>query len=399
MRPIVLVPGLGGSVLVQKGHETRRLFHKSVPDNRWVNIYVASQQGLRRWKKDMRGEIMYDGNGKVVSLQPEVPMHGYDFGGSKGVKDIVPEFLLLPSNYQKLLDDMFHHRYFHSIVEQMYMHGYRDHFSLFGAPYDFRFILDPIIRAEYYKQLQVLIENACSNTGEKVVLVSHSLGGIIFKSFLTTLGSQDWINRHVERWVCISAPFGGSYSALYAATSGEHYIPAMRSSVQHELQRNLGIVACFPNKLAFSDDEPLLDIEGACPVSIASYETYAGKGILPFKLWTDLFEPLYDTTLRNKVTVPTHLICASKVASTQGRGFADAWDAAPSRVEYVHGDGVVPLKSLLAIERVVDHRQLTETIMYESRNKGADCDHTSILQDETVLKIVRDYALMSYKTI
>lgn len=396
MRPIVMIPGIGGSILVQKGAETRRLFHKSVPDNRWVNIYVASKHGLSRWKRDMRCDMIYDDTGRITGVRPEINhIYAYDFGGTKGIKDIMPEFLLLPPQYQNMLDDMFHHRYFHALSDQMYGYGYRDNYSLFGAPYDFRFILDPQIRSAYFKQLQSLIEGACKRTGERAVIVTHSLGGIMLKWFATVCVSQEWIDKHIERWVCISAPFGGSYHALYAATSGEHYIPSMRSSVQMELQRNLGIIACFPNDLAFDKNEVLLQADES--VTIETYSHLAQKGLIPFRLWTDLYKDALSYAIKPPVRIPTHVVCGSKMNSTMGRGVADAWDTPPSRMEYITGDGIVPLHSLLSIEKIVNPKYLTETIIYN--NEVNATDHTSLLCDDRVMKIVRDYALKSYKTI
>lgn len=370
----------------------RRLFHQSVPNNRWINIYVATTQGLDRWKKDMSCETILDEKGRIKGVIPQVPLYSYDFGGTKGVKDIVPEFLLFPKQYQKLFDDVFHHRYFHYMTDNMYENGYRDHTSILGAPYDFRFILDPTIQSSYFQQLRQVIEAGCQRLGERAVVVTHSLGGILFRIFLSACVSQDWINKHISKWVCISAPFGGSYNALYAATSGDHYIPSLRSTVQKQLQNHLGIIACFPNTLAYNKDEPLLVMEKG-NITISEYDSLAKKGIMPFKLWCDMFRPSFDAHMAKQICVPTHLVCASTTNSTQGKGVADAWDAMPSRLEYVEGDGVVPLRSLLAIERVVDPRFLTETIIYDNR------DHTSLLNDDGVLKIVRDNALISYKRI
>jgi hypothetical protein len=391
MRPVVLIPGIGGSILVQKGHETRYLLHKKVPNNRWINVYVATQQGLSRWKKDMHCDLLLDAEGRVSRVVPQVPLVGFDFGGTKGVKDIIPEFLLFPKAYRQWFDDLFHHRYYHGMSEALHRHGYRDHFSLVGAPYDFRFILDPVIRDQYFNALRAAIEGSCRASGEKAVIVTHSLGGVLLKWFFSACVSQEWIDRHVEQWVCVSAPFGGSHNALYAATSGMHYIPSMRSEVQSELQRHLGIIACFPNSLAYHPDEPLIVCKDGA-VTVDEYASLAAGGCVPFLLWRDLFQPALEAHIAAPVRVRTHMICANTVNSTQSRGVADAWDAIPSRLEYVSGDGVVPLKSMLAIERVVDRRYLTETIFPNS-------DHTSLLSDETVIKIVQRYALNRHETI
>lgn len=391
---MILIPGIGGSIMVQKGSEYRRLFHRSVPDNRWINIYVATNQGLQRWKKDMRCEITYDDDGKIERIIPDTHLSPYDFGGTRGVKDMIPEFLLLPQQYQNVLEDLFHHRYFHFIVDDLHSHGYKDHVSLFGAPYDFRFILDPRIRSRYFDDLQALIETSCRNMGEKAVIVSHSLGGIMFKWFITSRVSQEWIDKHIEKWVCISAPFGGSNNALFAATSGEHYISSMRVLVQNELQHHLGIIACFPNELAYHSDEALLYMDGtkSKPITQNTYEDLANDDIKPFKIWTDLFRENLSRHIKPVRRVPTHVVCGMKKRSTNGCGFAEAWDSVPYHYEHVDGDVVVPLKSLLAVEKVLDRHHITETLV-------PNTDHTAILSHPALIKIVRDAALKSHKNI
>jgi hypothetical protein len=394
MRPIVLIPGIGGSILVQKGHENRKILHKTVPDNRWVNIYVGTSKGLTRWKRDMQCEYILDDEGKIRNIVPKIPnIYPYDFGGTKGVKDIIPEFLLLPHQYQNILEDMFHHRYYHFMADDLQKHGYRDNDSLLGAPYDFRFILDPSIRKEYFSRLRTQIENACHRHGNKAIVVTHSLGGIMFKWFATSVVSQEWIDDHIERWVCISTPFGGSNQALYASTSGEHYVPSMRYMVQSELQKHTGIIACMPNDLAFHPDEHLIVLAKGAPITPRDYYSLADEhDIIPFKIWQDLYSDHFHRSIKPIRRIPTHMICGLKRKSTLGHAYADSWDTPPYNYEMVDGDGVVPLKSLLCIEKISDRHQLIETMV-------TDEDHTSLLSNPEVIRIVRNYALKSHKTI
>lgn len=394
MRPVILIPGIGGSIMVQKGSENRRLFHKSVPNNRWVNIYVATKHGLNKWKRDMNFNMVYDDAGKIDHIIPEVPLYAYDFGGSKGIKDIIPEFLLFPQQYQSIFEDLFHHRYFHHIIEFMYSLGYEDHVSLHGAPYDFRFILDPNVREFYFHQLRGLFEKSCARNGEKAIVITHSLGGIMFKWFISSEVDQEWVNKHIERWVCISAPFGGSYNALYAATSGDHYISSMRSTVQPELQRNMGIISCFPNDIAYDVNEPLAHITNGIitePITIAKYDTFSENGLIPFKLWTDLYKT-HLSTIKTQVRVPIHVVCGLKKNSTQSRAYLEAWDAVPYHFESCDGDGIVPLKSLLSVEKVIKRGSIIETML-------PGVDHTTVLNDKNVMKIIQSYTLKSYKSI
>ena len=387
MRPVVLIPGIGGSILVQKGNEFRRLFHKSVPDNRWVNIYVATKVGLQNWKRDMQCTLRHNHDGRLIGIKPAHPLTSFDFGGTKGVKDIIPEFMLFPQQYQTILEELFHHRYFHFLADALHGVGYEDHVSVFGAPYDFRFILDPSIRTHYFDQLRYLFEKKCAMRGEKTVVVTHSLGGIIFKWFLGECVSQDWIDQHIEHWVCISAPFGGSYNAVCAASSGEHYIASMRSQVQSELQKNSGIIACLPNDLAFHVDEPLVHLgsDDVSTITLGMYKTLGDDGALPFKIWEDLFKEHLDNVIKPPLRVSTTIVCATRKASTPGVAYSEKWDAVPYHTDMCEGDGIVPLRSLMSAEKILDRKHVVENI-YQG------LDHTTLLSDPRVIKLVKKHA-------
>ena len=49
-------------------------------------------------------------------------------------------------------------------------------------------------------------------TGKKVCLVTHSMGGLLFKSFLALHHSE--VAAHVDKWIAIAAPFRGMNSVL-----------------------------------------------------------------------------------------------------------------------------------------------------------------------------------------
>jgi hypothetical protein len=353
-----------------------------VHNNRWVHIYAFTNKEIAKWKKDMAFDFVYDDHGVIQRLVPRTSIVPFDIGGTKGVKDIVPEFLLLPSQYQKILDDIFHFRYFQPLCDFAYKKGYKDHKTLLGVPNDFRFILDPFIRQEFFKHVKMCIESGCLYGGDKAVIVTHSLGGVLLKWFLTTAVTPEWIDKYIKQWVCICAPFGGSYQAMRAVCCGDHYVSSLRPYVQEELQRMTGIIMCLPNELAFDANEELVTTRQNGPISIANYAKYAGKGRIPFKIWTDLYQPHLET-IAKKIKVPTHVIY-TKSNPTYAHAYAEKWSDVHMQIGTCEGDGIVPAKSLSSYKKILDLSVTTETIVPNS-------DHTSLISDRTTMDIIQSY--------
>ena len=66
----------------------------------------------------------------------------------------------------------------------------------------------------YYKNLTELIEHAVdSNDGRQATIVAHSLGCLVSLYFITQQPSE-WLQKHVNSFVAVSAPWAGSITAL-----------------------------------------------------------------------------------------------------------------------------------------------------------------------------------------
>ena len=193
MRPVVLIPGMGGSMLVKRSQVGSS--DKSVRiTNRWQNINILqSIKHAEQWKLDMQLHFDYDQHKRITgvrnALQNGIDVH--DFGGTLGIKRLLPELNNLPEFWQNHINEQCNFQYFDNMCNELYTVGYEDHVSLFGIPYDFRIILDPLARAELFKKTKALIENV----NQKCVIVSHSLGGIVFKWFLSTYVDESWIHE------------------------------------------------------------------------------------------------------------------------------------------------------------------------------------------------------------
>ena len=99
--------------------------------------------------------------------------------------------------------------------------------NLVGMPYDFRTILDPGVRNTYFQKLKHVIQSRSKKYGSRVFIISHSLGGILFKWFLSEYVDEAFIDKYIDCFVMINTPFGGTPSAVKASLIGEFYIPFM----------------------------------------------------------------------------------------------------------------------------------------------------------------------------
>lgn len=295
MKPVILIPGIGGSILVNKQRPMRNLLGKEMIHNRWLNVYPFVPRNIDQWRRDMGCEVVSESSGRIVGVKPVNNAIGaHDVGGTKGIKDVFPEFLLLPRRGQNMLQDMFHFRYFHDVCEVLYECGYKDHISLFGVPYDFRMVLDPGFRTTIFEQFKNIIEKSvATNGGKKCVVLSHSLGSVLFKWFLSSFVSTGWIEDHIADLIIVSPPFGGSVASLKTVIFGDFYIPSFHKWYMKELQRNTGIIMCLPNSVGFSLDEELIR-NGHQSIAIKDYWK---MDHISMKIWRDLYEPYFQDVI------------------------------------------------------------------------------------------------------
>ena len=243
-RPVVIIPGLGGSMVFNK-------WSKNMPDipflerpmpacyasestwqPLWVNPVAAMSQaaGANCWKYRMtphydQGYSNQDGvdadpwqGAKLVNSDGTVNLSRY-FGGIDGVN------ILLQVEDWKIPVKMGY--MFQLLLADLQKIGYEAQKDLFGAPYDFRVISSTGPSEQYYEGLMALLTHAAMG-GSPPAVVTHSLGCVVFKRFLSEylpkkLGGQltQWKQKNLGSWICVGGPFGGAPMALRTALSGD----------------------------------------------------------------------------------------------------------------------------------------------------------------------------------
>lgn len=326
-------------------------------------------------------------DGKISGVKPVADyITPYDVGGTKGIKDMLPEFLLLPDAIQDVMQTSFQFRYFHDLCESLYTVGYEDHASLFGVPYDFRLVLDPEYRVSLFDSMKDTVEKAKCTMNKKCVVATHSLGSLMFKWFLSTHVSQEWIDNHVHKTYLISPPFGGSLFSLKTVLVGDFYIPHFHHLYKNELQVNSGIVMCLPNHIGFDKKQSLVEIEepDKSVITLQDYKKLYDQGHVSFQIWYDLYKPFLKDVC-SYINVDCHVVNAlNKATPTLYK--IKTHDTYPHKEVYSNGDGIIlPLKDDV-FSRMFAKDKLKVTTIY-------DCKHTDIISHPVLVSNILEDAL------
>lgn len=85
----------------------------------------------------------------------------------------------------------------------------------------------------FYANLTQLVEHAVdSNDGRQVTLIGHSLGCLVSLYFIMQQPT-DWVHKHVNSFIAISAPWAGSVTAMKGMTAALCPIcPALHAFLQ-----------------------------------------------------------------------------------------------------------------------------------------------------------------------
>uniref|UniRef100_A0A0D6QU21 Uncharacterized protein n=1 Tax=Araucaria cunninghamii TaxID=56994 RepID=A0A0D6QU21_ARACU len=186
--PVVLVPGIAGSILnaVNKDNGSS--------ERVWVRILLASCE----FKKKL-WSLYNPSTGYTESLDPNIKIEVPDDDYGLYAID-----MLDPSWLPKLMHmDVLY--YFHDLIDTLLDWGYEKGVTLFGYGFDFR----QSNRTEKFMDgLREKLETAYkASGGKKVNIISHSMGGLLVKCFLSL--HKDIFEKYVNTWVSIASPFQG----------------------------------------------------------------------------------------------------------------------------------------------------------------------------------------------
>lgn len=231
-RPVYIIPGLGGSVI----------YHNFTKNEIWppsVQNIVFAQNFLNQFG------TTYE-NQKFV---PKVPSSVGSIGDFK--------YINVVKNWMKPL---LRHDYFTSFYYFL-KNKYSSEQSISSVPYDFRVIGNIDYRRELYLLLKEDIERKVSQTNKKVVLISHSLGGLLLHDFLLDQ-HPSWNREYIDKIITINCPYEGSVDALNTIIQKRVNKPFLNKI--DNIDNISGILWCLPNpytsplKILFQNDTTII---------------------------------------------------------------------------------------------------------------------------------------------
>lgn len=262
--PVILVPGDGGSQLEAKLNKSTSVHYvcaKTSSDffDIWLNLELLVPMVIDCWVDNMK--LVYNSKTRKTSNSPGVEIRVPGFGNTSTVEWLDPS-QASPSAY------------FKSIANALVALGYERGVSVRGAPYDFR--RAPNEQKDYFKQLRSMIEETYVTNGkERVVLLTHSMGGVMSLRFLQ-LQSAKWKQKYIRALVSLSAPWGGSVKALKVFAVGDNLgIFVISESILREEQRTSPSLAwLMPSPLFWKPHEVLISTAEGNNFTVNDYKNF-----------------------------------------------------------------------------------------------------------------------------
>jgi len=205
--PVVIIPGLGGSVLKTKEETPTHVWPPSLFPKTPIDVVCDP---------DCR------------SLHPIEP---YPLGDLRGIR--VDTFLTY----------LFTRRSFYEpLVSSLQQHSV----PVSALSYDFRLIYPNALEDLYQK-----FRNFFEKQEQPVTIIAHSLGGLLFHDFLLSTTTQEWQERHLQQIVYVNVPFGGVPIALFHTLhsvlgSVEENSSMLRYHRISSLHHFAGLLWCLP---------------------------------------------------------------------------------------------------------------------------------------------------------
>ncbi|KMZ75424.1 Lecithin:cholesterol acyltransferase family protein [Zostera marina] len=383
LHPLILVPGSGGNQL--EARLTNSYSSSSFICDPWIRSDTRNEKWYRIWfdlsiflppfakcfaeRLTLRFDTELDDYRNAVGVETRVPF----FGSTTSLLCSVPRFKGTTE-------------YMDTLVKSFKDMGYREEENLFGAPHDFRYGLAAKgvpcrVGTQYLNDLKQLIENATnSNGGKPVIIVSHSMGGLLVLHLLNR-NPLSWRKKYIKHFIALSTPWGGAVQVMLTYASGYTLgVPLVDPlTVRHEQRSWESNLWLLPSSKVFDDEKPLV---------ISEKGSYKASNMTTFlkdigypegvELYKKRIVPLVEDEQSKPPMVPITSFVGSGVDTAELLVYGkNGFDEQP-KIVYGDGDGTVNTKSLMAAERMWEgvKEQRFKTV------KLAMVSHTDILMDE-----------------
>ena len=251
----------------------------------------------------------------------------------------------------------------HSYMTEMYYNVKAQCPNLYmeTMPWDFRIIGNVDYRQDLYRKLKLQMEKIRHENKKPVVIVAHSLGGLIIHDFLCKQ-DEKWKEYNVQELITINSPWGGSFSALKMILTDkvELFVSGNENSLIRIPNANeySGILGSIPHPI----------IKG--PFYNEDYKDILSKYWLHYRdLSTNV---LKNANVRTSIIFSNHLDTPVSIVKKRNNYY---------EFLYGKGDGIIDEKSLLL---PLSWKNANEFVSIVNIND----DHTKILKNPKVLEYI-----------
>ena len=174
------------------------------------------------------------------------------------------------------------------------------------------------------------------NEQRPVILVGHSMGGIVSYYFLLHQ-TQEWRDRYIKTWIPIATPFAGSVDSWKAIVTGDNlHIPIYNPIVWQPLYQTLSSMAFFQPDPERFHDTVIMSYNGKDYTSKDLPELFKIlKNPIGYKMWLQTRNTFAGYPFPN---VTTHCLRGTGVPTPQSLNFTDP-SKFPSQAEIMMGPG------------------------------------------------------------
>ena len=270
------------------------------------------------------------------------------------------------------------------------VHGYQRGVNIRGAPYDFRYA--PHSQAAYFDRLRQLVEETSAINGDRpVMLVAHSMGGIMGMHFLSRQPAE-WKDRYVAGLLTVNTPWSGAVVVAEMHAAGINWeIDAIdRLTVRGQQRSYESGIMLLPHGDAWGPDDVIVQTPSR-NYSTADYDDFFES--IGYPIGKRVLGALSDAKVGfNSMPhpgVPVHCVYSVGVPTPEVLVY-DTDEAFPdSRPRHVmgNGDGTVNERSLAMCKRWVG-RDARHSVVVKEYDGGVN--HQDLLFDARLVNDIID---------
>ncbi|ELP86080.1 1-O-acylceramide synthase precursor, putative [Entamoeba invadens IP1] len=340
--PVVIVPGIMASMLNAVVHIPddvdfcdRKLACDRNKDE--FRLWLSLKDGIPYMNDCQMAYLTchYNETSGLMENVEGVNIYPPDFGSTYAVDEICPSIPLKRFT-----------RAFHEIIKGLETIGYVDKVDLFSAPYDWRYYHHD----DYLENTKKLIEEAYNKNQQKVVILSHSMGGMTTYILLDYFG-KEFCDKYILRWIAMSTPFIGTGIANDVALGGYNMgYPVSKELIKKTARTFEALVMMAPIGGYWNSSDVLVEMgDGTTYTADTLWELYEQIDLMkPFakKALQESFKPFLDKW-ESKVPFDVEMHCAiTSGLETSGKITFKGDIDSDFTIDTVDGDEEVAINSL-----------------------------------------------------